>query len=407
MKLVEWLMGTIRVEIVSADVTGMLYVINGAGILLRNIEMPDMLTVQFDMNRKDWNPLAKLIRRRGEQMRILRRSGLWWKAAGLKRRPTLTMGLGLLTALVMFLPSRILLVEVEGNATIPANQILETAADCGIAFGASRRSVRSERVKNALLEAMPGLSWAGVNTYGSRAVITVREREMQPQEGIAPEISSIVATRDGFILSCQTERGSQKCIPGQTVRAGDVLISGYTDCGLCVTATRASGEVMAVTTRSLTVVTPAECMKKTGQTIKKVTYSLIVGKNRFNFYKSSGISQGSCGRMVTEYNLNLPGGFPLPVKLLRHSHIFAATEPAALDETLVAELLTEFAQGYLAQQMIAGTVAEAMETIWVDEDRWILTGNYACTEMIGREQAEQNGELHETSGTDRQRGPGG
>ena len=157
----------------------------------------------------------------------------------------------------------------------------------------------------------------------------------------------------------------------------------------------------------LQAVTPAECLKKTGLTREKITYSLIIGKNRFNFYKSSGISQGSCGRMVTEYNLNLPGGFPLPVKLLRHSHIFAATEPAALDETLVAELLTEFAQGYLAQQMIAGTVAEAMETIWVAEDRWILTGNYACTEMIGREQAEQNGELHETSGTDRQRGPGG
>ena len=162
-----------------------------------------------------------------------------------------------------------------------------------------------------------------------------------------------------------------------------------------------------MTIRSLEAVTPAECMKKMGRTIKKVTYSLIIGKNRFNFYKSSGISQGSCGRMVTEYNLNLPGGFLLPVKLLRNTHIFAAAEPAVVDETSAAELLTKFAQGYLAQQMIAGTVVERMETIRVDETRWILTGNYACTEMIGREQAEQNGELHETSGTDRQRGPGG
>ena len=111
--------------------------------------------------------------------------------------------------------------------------------------------------------------------------------------------------------------------------------------------------------------------------------------------------------MVTEYNLNLPGGFPLPVKLLRQTHIFTPVEFAAVDEVSAGELLTEFAYGYLAQQMIAGTVEESTENMVADDGCWILTGNYACTEMIGRERAEQNGELHETSGTDRQRGPGG
>ena len=407
MNILKGITGVIRAEAVSADITGLLVAINGAAIELRNLEMPDGLTARFDVSRRDWKELRRLVKRRGENLRILHHRGLWWRIRGLKDRPVLMAGLGILTAVALFLPTRVLIVEVEGNTTIPSNQILETASNCGIGFGASRRAVRSEKVKNALLEAMPELGWAGVNTYGSRAVISVRQRAPQPQDEVDTGVSSIVAQRDGFILSCQTERGSPRCVPGQAVKAGDVLISGYTDCGLCITATRASGEVMALTKRVLQAVTPAECLKKTGLTREKITYSLIIGKNRFNFYKSSGISQGSCGRMVTEYNLNLPGGFPLPVKLLRHTHIFAATEPAALDETLVAELLTEFAQGYLAQQMIAGTVAEAMETIWVDEDRWILTGNYACTEMIGREQAEQNGELHETSGTDRQRGPGG
>ena len=111
--------------------------------------------------------------------------------------------------------------------------------------------------------------------------------------------------------------------------------------------------------------------------------------------------------MVTEYNLNLPGGISLPVKLLRQTCIFSTLAPAAVDEASADKLLTEFAQGYLEQQMITGTVKERMETLAAEDGRWILTGNYACTEMIGRERAEQNGELHETSGTDRQRGPGG
>ena len=111
--------------------------------------------------------------------------------------------------------------------------------------------------------------------------------------------------------------------------------------------------------------------------------------------------------MVTEYTLTLPGGFDLPVKLVKEqvsAHTVAVSQVAEAD---AAEVLTEFAAGYLSRQMIAGTVTAALETVSAEDGCWILAGNYACTEMIGRERAEQNGELHETSGTYRQRGSGG
>ena len=55
--------------------------------------------------------------------------------------------------------------------------------------------------------------------------------------------------------------------------------------------------------------------------------------------------------------------------------------------------------GRVLQQIdeIAGTVTEAVEYIAEDGGVWILQGDYACTEMIGRVRAEQNGESHETS----------
>ena len=301
-------------------------------------------------------------------------------------------GLGLLAALTLFLPSRILLVEVQGNAVIPENRILETAAQCGIRFWASRREVRSEGMKNALLEAMPELSWAGINTYGSRAVITVREGRDGGEETEPPLVSSIVAALDGFILSCQAERGTALCAPGQGVKAGDVLISGYTDCGLCVTATRSLGEVMAVTQRQIAAITPADCLKKGARKGEEVTYSLILGKFRINFDNNSGISPPGCGRMVTEYTLTLPGNFSLPVKLQKQTVNGYALTKTDVTEDAAGALLSRFAADHLQAQMIAGAVTEALETIHAEDGRWVLTGNYACTEMIGRERAEQNGE---------------
>ena len=384
--------GILYIEVVSADVFSFLTAANAQGLELRDVELPDGLTVRFSLPRSRMKRLAALTARRGENMRVLRRRGLWWKLAALGKRPVLAGGLGLLTALALFLPTRVLRVEVEGNTTVPDARILEAAADCGIGFGAARRVVRSERVKNSLLEAMPELSWAGVNTFGSRAVITVRQREQEPEEGEGPAVSSIVAARDGFILSCQAERGTALCAPGETVTEGQVLISGATDCGLCTIFTRASGEVFAATDRKIWAVTPSECLKETGRGGDKVIYSLIVGKNRLNFHKNSGISQSTCGRMVTEYILTLPGGFALPVRLLKETVTARDLEQSQVAEEDAAAMLEAFAREYLSGQMISGTVTAALETVSAEDGRWVLAGDYACTEMIGRERSVQNGE---------------
>ena len=44
-------MGTIYVEVVSADIVAFLSAANGAGLELRNVEMPDALTVRFEIGR--------------------------------------------------------------------------------------------------------------------------------------------------------------------------------------------------------------------------------------------------------------------------------------------------------------------------------------------------------------------
>ena len=89
----------------------------------------------------------------------------------------LIIGLMLLLFFSVWLPSRVLFIEIQGNDTLSAQSILEEAKDCGIIMGASRRFVRSQQVKNTLLDKLPQLQWAGVETIGCVAVITVRERQ--------------------------------------------------------------------------------------------------------------------------------------------------------------------------------------------------------------------------------------
>ena len=87
------MMGTVYVEVVSADLPAFLSAANGAGLELRNVEMPDALTVRFELPGTRMKILTRLLNRRGEKMTIIRRRGLWWKLAALKKRPVLAAGM--------------------------------------------------------------------------------------------------------------------------------------------------------------------------------------------------------------------------------------------------------------------------------------------------------------------------
>ena len=78
------MMGTVYVEVVSADIPAFLSAANGAGLELRNVEMPDALTVRFELPKTRMKTLLKLTARRGEKMTILVRRGLWWKLAAMR-----------------------------------------------------------------------------------------------------------------------------------------------------------------------------------------------------------------------------------------------------------------------------------------------------------------------------------
>jgi hypothetical protein len=62
------------------------------------------------------------------------------------------------------------------------------------------------------------------------------------------------------------------------------------------------------------------------------------------------------------------------------------------EDTAGAEL-SEFAGSYLRLRMIAGVILSREEQLQ-EEDVFLLTGRYACREMIGRERIEEIGEYN-------------
>lgn len=381
------------VKIESADISSLLDVLEKNVPEIRNVQVDGSMELTFSVSARELERLEKLIEKRGERLTVLDRRGLVYEMRALLRRPVLMLGLLGILILSFWVPSRVLFVQVEGNIDLPKNQILEKAAESGISFGASRREVRSEKMKNRLLQAMPQLQWAGVNTYGCTAIITVRERNDLPAPEESCTVSSIVASRDGILGEITVLQGNALCKPGQAVRAGQMLISGYTDCGICIRAEQAKGEVFAQTNRLLTAVSPVNRRLRGEITATSEKIMLILGKKRINFFKGSGISGAGCAKIYEEKYISLPGGFQLPVGICVEKTVFYAEteEPAQPNE----KLLQDFARQYLFEQMIAGKIRLAREKFSIEDGLFQLDGNYSCYEMIGAERPEESLAKHE------------
>ena len=384
------LAGMVTVELTSAALDTLLNTANAHKIPIFSLCRTDELTASFQITRHDYRKLARLAAQKGESLTLKHRSGLYWSFHSLRKRPVLLAGIVSCILLLLFLPGRILFVQVEGNQTLPTQRILAAAEECGIVFGANRRVVRSERVKNSLLAQLPELEWAGVNTHGCLAVLSVRERKVTNEKEKGHTVSSIVASRDAVIESCTATAGNLLCAPGQIVKKGQILISAYTDCGTHLQACRAEGEIYALTRRSVQAISLRTGLSRQGQTRVEQKYGLILGKKRINLWKGSGISDTTCGRMYEEYYITLPGGFRLPLALTVDTYTFWETE-----ETEFPEIpLGDFAKNSILAQMISGTVLRE-EAVSVEENAvQHFSGTYVCREMIGRVKPEEIGESY-------------
>jgi hypothetical protein len=161
-------------------------------------------------------------------------------------------------------------------------------------------------------------------------------------------LRNVVANRDAVVSSVTVTKGSGQCVPGQAVKKGQVLISGYVDSGIVVTATGAEGDVMGITSRDLEVLMPLCCSRRTSVTYESVKYCVLIGKKRIKFYKGSGISGGSCVKMYSEYVLTMPGGFELPVRLIK-VRIGDSELENGIGAPEVVSQLSRFAENYLKE----------------------------------------------------------
>ena len=388
MKWYNILNNSVRFQMTSATPADMLTEIAKSGIALLDISFENDLTVNCTVARKDYLRLEKLILRRGGEISSQKHSGIYVVLRNFRSRVILVLGMLSILIFAICLPRHILFIEVNGNKFVPDFLILEKAEECGLKFGTLRRQIRSEVIKNYLLAEITDLQWAGVNTSGCTAVITIRERTAIEAKTM-PEICNIVASKDGVITHCTVWQGNALCKEGDAVKSGQVLVSGYTDYGIAMKAENANAEIFAQTLYELRAVAPQNSMLRGAAYRVDEKYSLIIGKKIINLSLDSGISDSTCVKIYERDFITLPGGFQLPVGIVCEKVIYTDMSQSVGDISIESDWIEKYAEQCLLNQMIAGQIVDSHYNIVSRQDVSVLSGSCNCIEMIGRIQYEE------------------
>ncbi len=176
---------------------------------------------------KDYKKIRRIRAENRVRTRIVKRFGL---PVALKRhsiRAGFAVGFALYIAVLLVMSGFVWNIRVVGNSTLTEAEILSACKELGLHEGVPKSSVDSKEFRTRLLLELDGIAWASVNIEGVRATVNISEA--RPPKNDPPENCNLVASADGIITAIESTSGTVKVKVGQTVKKGDLLVSGITE----------------------------------------------------------------------------------------------------------------------------------------------------------------------------------
>ena len=341
------------------------------------------LAFTFTMTRRDFARLRGAAERLDCAIRVERRAGVPFFLRRFRRRYALVAGLGLGLLACFFGSFFIWDIEIEGNVTVREEEILRALERNGVSIGTFGYDIQSEQLRNRILLELPELIYIAVNVHGCRAHVQVRERLVGPASVDKRQPGNTVASRDALVTDIRPYDGKKLVLPGTMVQKGQLLISGVTDDEQAGTRfLRGMGEVYGRTWYTLDCKTTDTALEKRYTGEEHTRFALCWGERRVNLYLGGSPDLTGCDKTVTRTPLELPGGFPLPITVVRETYrVYEIAEtPRAADSAKAAGRLM------LEEYLLSGLEGEVKGSIVTAEELdgvWQTRLQAECEEQIG------------------------
>lgn len=290
--------------------------------------------VCFDFKKRDLDFAISALTGSGIEVFAEGERGFFHILAKYKKRPGIAVGILILLFTVVISGKFLWSIEFCGLEKVDEARALEILEDHGIYVGCYVPSLELRKLYNEILIDCDEFSWISVNIRGTRAVVEVRETQeklkLTPAKG---KCANLVSKYDAQITAVRTYCGESMVKAGDSIREGELLISGlYEDkMGRTVRA-YAQGEIIAKFRREFSVKIPLEYDKKvyTGEKCGKVTVKIF--SKSINILNYSRNIDSEYDIIIENERIRLFDTVELPVLVRRDSMLCYTIKRSVRDE---------------------------------------------------------------------------
>lgn len=195
-----------------------------------------------------------------------------------KKRSGLLVGAILGISMLMISTMFIWDVKIIQNEDINEEKVIELLDYLGCKVGAVKKSLDIVDIQNKYIIRDPEISWIAINLKGTVANVEIKKRK-EPAKIIDKNTPvNIVAKKTGKIISMDVFQGTAVAIEGNTVKKGELLISGVIDSNsVGLRIKHATGKILAETYRKINIEIPLSGNEKvyTGNQKTKSKYKIL------------------------------------------------------------------------------------------------------------------------------------
>jgi similar to stage IV sporulation protein len=177
--------------------------------------------------KKDFKRIAKLRRKTGVGISIVKKHGLCFYLFRYRKRKVLIPAFIFSAVFVFFFTGRIWKIEIIGCASLGEDTILDYLKENNIVCGIPGAAIDNDALELSLRQDFDEIIWASVYEEGTKLVVCVQEELKLFENNDADEVcTDLVATEDAVVSSIVTRSGLAAVKAGDEVKAGDILVNG-------------------------------------------------------------------------------------------------------------------------------------------------------------------------------------
>lgn len=224
--------GYLRIRVTGYAVERFLNACGYRGILLWGIT-PLENACEMNIRIADFRKLKPVMKKTGTRVVILKRIGLPFFFYRYRHRKLFFFGAAACAVLIFLLSGLVWDIDIRGNLMYTDETILEFLASKEIQSGMLKTQVDCERIAKDIRKEYADVIWVSASVQGAKLKIQLKENtdasgietesEAQKEEKVPMDL---VADRDCVITEIVPRTGMIQVRPGDTVKEGEILVSG-------------------------------------------------------------------------------------------------------------------------------------------------------------------------------------